>query len=218
MRMVLTAVAVSSCVSLAPAVSAEPASTCPPACNRIPETAWIAPTAIPLNSVYSWPKLAGLAVTSRSPRFGFEELCGTPSNPADPRRYAVAQRSQVSNPTGEWQLRAQVVHWSGETWRGGQLAQDVLAAAVAALKTCQATNPTASASLVIDEPDRVAAAISGPVVLHQYLLADPVTSTLTELTLWSQAPVRTPWPAVTDSAVLDSLAEPLCVAYLDSCP
>jgi simple sugar transport system permease protein len=63
----------------------------------------------------------------------------------------------------------------------------------------------------------VAAAISGPVVLHQYLLADPVTSTVTELALWSQAPVQTPWPAVTDSAVLDSLRAPLCDAYLGSC-
>jgi hypothetical protein len=55
------------------------------------------------------------------------------------------------------------------------------------------------------------------VVLHQYLLADPVTSTVTELALWSQAPVQTPWPAVTDSAVLDALGAPLCDAYLGSC-
>jgi hypothetical protein len=218
MRMALTAVAVACCVYAAPEVSAEPASTCPPACNRIPETAWIAPAAIPLNSTYSWPKLAGLAVTSRPPRFGFEELCGTTMNPADPRHYAVAERSEVSHPVGEWQLRAQVVHWRGETWRGGQLAQDVMAAATAALRACQASNPSASASLIVDEPDRVAAAISGPVVMHQYLVADPVTSTVTELSLWSQAPARTPWPAVTDSAVLDSLGAPLCTAYLGSCP
>ena len=218
MRMALTAVAVATCVHAAPAASAEPASTCPPACNRIPETAWISPTAIPLHSTYSWPKLAGLAVTSRPARFGFEDLCGTPWDAADPRHYAVAERSEVSNPDGEWQLRAQVVHWRGETWRGGQLAQDAVAAAATALKTCQATNASASASLIIDEPDRVAAAISGPVVLHQYLIADPVTSTVTELALWSRAPVRTPWPAVTDSAVLDSLGAPLCTAYLGSCP
>ena len=217
MRMVLTAVAVASCVYAAPGVSAEPVGTCPPACNRIPETAWIAPAAIPLNSAYSWPKLAGLAVTARPARFRFEELCGTPLDAADPRHYAVAERSEVSNPTGEWQLWAQVVHWRGETWRGGQLAQDAVAAAAAALKNCQAGNPTASASLIVDEPDRIAAAISGPVVLHQYLVADPVTSTVTELALWSQAPVRTPWPPVTDSAVLDSLGEPLCDAYLGSC-
>jgi hypothetical protein len=217
MRMVLTAVAVASSVYTAPAAVAEPAGSCPPACNRIPAAAWVDPAAIPLNSTYAWPKLAGLAVTSRPGRFRFEELCGTPPAAADPRHYAVAERSEVSNPAGEWQLRAQVVHWQGETWRGGQLAQDAVAAAVVALKNCQATNGSASASLLVEEPDRVAAAISGPVVLHQYLLADPVTSTVTELALWSQAPVQTPWPAVTDSAVLDSLAAPLCDAYLGSC-
>ncbi len=218
MRMVLTVVAVASCVSVAPAASAQPAGTCPPTCDRIPETAWIAPTAIPLHSTYAWPRLAGLSVTARPPRFRFEEMCGTPLDAADPRGYAVAERSEVTNPAGEWQLRAQVVHWRGETWRGGQLAQDAVAAAAAALKNCQATNPDASASLVVDEPDRIAAAISGPVVLHQYLVADPVTSTVTELALWSVAPVATPWPAITDSAVLDALSAPLCTAYLGSCP
>lgn len=218
MRMVLTAVAVASCVSVAPAASAEPAGTCPPACNRIPGTAWIDPAAIPLNSTYAWPKLAGLAVTARPPRFRSEELCGTPLDAADPRHYAVAERSEVTKPAGEWQLRAQVVHWRGETWRGGELARDAVSNAAAALKNCQATNPAASASLIVDEPDRIAAAISGPVVLHQYLVADPVTSTVTELALWSEAPLRTPWPAVTDSAVLDALGAPLCTAYLGSCP
>ena len=70
----------------------------------------------------------------------------------------------------------------------------------------------------VDQPDRVAAAISGPVVMHEYLLADPVNSTVTELALWSDGPVQTAWPAVTDTAVLDALAAPLCTAYLDSCP
>ena len=191
---------------------------CPPACNRIPDTAWIAPSAIPLHSVYAWPKLAGLSVTARPARFRFEELCGTPTAAGDPRAYAVAERSQVSNPSGEWQLQAQVLHWPGETWRGGQWAQETVVAAVAALKSCQAGNPSASASLVVNEPDRVAAAVSGPVVLHEYLLADPFNSTVTELALWSEAPTRTPWPSVTDSAVLDALGAPLCTAYIGSCP
>lgn len=223
MRIALTSMVVASCVGsvltgLAAPVSAEPASNCPPACNRIPATAWIAPSAIPLNSVYSWPKLAGLAVTARPARFRFEELCGSPATPADPRTYAVAERSQVSNPAGHWQLQAQVLHWPGETWRFGQLAQDAVVAAVSALKGCQSSNPAASASLVVDEPDRVAAAISGPVVLHEYLLADPFNSTVTELALWSDSPTQTPWPAVTDTAVLDALGAPLCTAYLGSCP
>ena len=217
MRTVLTSVMVASFVAAAPA-SAEPASTCPPACNRIPSTAWIAPSAIPLDSIYSWPQLAGLAVTSRPARFRFEDLCGTPAAPGDPRSYAVAERSVVAAPRGQWQLQAQVVHWSGETWRGGQLAEDALTAAVAALKACQSTNPVASASLVVDEPDRAAAAISGPVILHEYLLADPVNSTVTELALWSDGPPQTPWPAVTETAVLEALGAPLCTAYIGSCP
>lgn len=218
MRMALTTVVLASCIAIAPPVSAEPASTCPPACNRIPATAWIPPAAIPLNSVYSWPQLAGLAVTARPPRFRFEELCGTRTVPADPRSYAVAERSQVSQPPGQWQLQSQVLHWPGETWWGGQLAQDTVTAAVAAVKACQATNPAASASLVVDEPNRLAVAVSGPVVLHEYVVADPVNSTVTELALWSTSPALTPWPAVTDTAVLDALAAPLCTAYLDSCP
>lgn len=221
MRIALTTIVAASWivpVIVASPASAEPAGTCPPACNRIPDSAWITPSAIPLDSVYSWPQLAGLSVTARPARFQFEELCGTAPSAGDPRSYAVAERSVVANPTGQWQLQAQVLHWTGETWRGGQLAQDVVIAAATALKACQSTNPAASASLVVDQPDRVAAAISGPVVLHEYLLADPYNSTVTELALWSQAPARTPWPAVTDTAVLDALGAPLCTAYIGSCP
>ena len=217
MRMALAAVMVASCTAFAPPVSAEPAGTCPPACNRIPETAWLTPPEIPLNSLYAWPKLAGLAVTARAPRFRFEELCATPPTVGDPRSYAVAERATVSNPSGQWQLEAQVLHWRGETWLGGDLAQSVFAAAVSALRACQLTNPTASPSLVVDERDRFAAAISGPVILHEYLLADPVNSTVTELALWSESPSQTPWPMVNDTAVLDALGAPLCTAYIDSC-
>ena len=218
MRMALIAVMVASTGALAPPVSAEPSGTCPPVCNRIPETAWIAPSAIPLNVVYSWPKLAGLAVTARSPRLRFEELCAIPQVPGDPRNYAVAERVTVPNPRGQWQLQAQVLHWRGETWLGGELAQGTFAAAVEALRDCQSGNPAASASLLVDEPDRFAAVISGPVVLHEYLVADPVNSTVTELSLWSDAPLQVPWPSVTDTAVLDALSAPLCTAYIGSCP
>ncbi len=217
MRMALTAVMVASSVVLAAPVSGEPAGNCPPACNRIPETAWIASTAIPLDSVYDWPELAGLAVTARAPRLRFEDVCAIPPLPGDARNYAVAERATVSNPRGQWQLQAQVLHWRGETWLGGELAQGTFAAAVQALRDCQAGNPAASASLVVDEADRFAAVISGPVVLHQYLVADPVNSTVTELALWSDSPVQTSWPPVTDTAVLDALGAPLCTAYIGSC-
>lgn len=222
MRMALTAALVASGVALAPPAAAEPAGTCPPACNRIPQSAWVSASVVPLDSVYGWPELAGLAVTSRPARFRFEELCATPIGSADPgstdpRGYAVAERATVSNPRGQWQLQAQVVHWRGETWRGGELAQATVSAAAAALRNCQAGNPDASASLLVDQPDRFAAVVSGPVVLHQYLLADPVNSTVTELALWSEAPVHTPWPALTDTAVLEAMGAPLCTAYLGSC-
>jgi len=218
MRRVLTSVMVASGVALAPPVSAEPAGNCPPACNRIPETAWLSPADIPLDSVYSWPKLAGLAVTAKPPRFRFEELCATPPVAADPRSYAVAERVTVSNPRGQWQLQAQVLHWPGETWLGGELAQDAFAAAVSTLRACQATNRAASPSLIVDQPDRFAAAVSGPVILHDYLLVDPVNSTVTELALWTDAPAQTPWPMVSDTGVLDALGAPLCTAYIGSCP
>ena len=217
MRIALNAVVIASYAAVAPPAVADPASTCPPACNRIPESAWVATSAIPLNATYSWPQLAGLAVTARSPRFAFEELCAIPAATGDPRSYVVGERSEVSNPSGQWQLRAQVLHWRGETWRGGQDAESTFAAAIAGLRECQATNPSASASFTVEEPGRLAAAISGPVVMHEYLLADPVNSTVTELALWSDAPPSTPWPAVTDTAVLDALGAPLCTAYIDSC-
>lgn len=220
MRIALTAtLAVAAGLLLAPPALAEPiGNTCPPACNRIPGSAWIAPAAIPLDSNYGWQPLAGLAVTSRTPRFRFEELCGGAAPAQDPRNYAVAERSVITNPAGQWQLQAQILHWPGETWRGGELARDAVAAAAAGLRACQQTNPGASPSLTLDEPERLAAVISGPVILHQYLLADPISSTVTELALWAVAPPATPYPTLPDSAVLDSLGVPLCAAYLGSCP
>ena len=219
MRIALTMAVALGCLTFTPPVAAEPAgTTCPPACNRIPDSAWISPTSIPLGGRYGWPELAGLAVTSRTPRFRFEELCGSPPPAQDPRGYSVAERSVVTGPAGQWQLQVQILHWRGETWWGGQLARDAVAAAVEGLRACQRTNPGASPSLTIADPDRVAAVISGPVILHQYLLADPVSSTVAELALWSTAPAQTPYPILDDSAVFDALAAPLCTAYIDSCP
>lgn len=218
MRIALT-VALTACgVAFAPVSVAEPMGTCPPACNRIPDSAWIATSAIPMESRYGWQPLAGLAVTAREPRFRFEELCGTPAAVSDPRGYSVAERVVLTNPAGQWQLQAQILHWRGETWRGGELARDALASAAAALRACQQTNPAASPSLTLDEPERLAAVISGPVILHQYLLADPVSSTVTELALWVGAPPAAAYPTVADTAVLDALGTPLCSAYLGSCP
>ena len=101
---------------------------------------------------------------------------------------------------------------------GKMLMAAFFAAATSALQSCQRTNPAASPSLTLAEPDRFAAAVSGPVILHEYLLADPVSSTLTELALWTDSPAAAPWPAVADAGVLDSLGTPLCAAYIGSCP
>lgn len=218
MRMALAVMLALAGLMPTPPAGAEPLSTCPPACNRIPDTAWISPTDIPLNAQYAWPQLAGLAVTARAPRFRFEELCAGSPIGEDPRAFAVAQRSVVTAPDGQWQLQAQIVHWRGETWWGGQLAKDVVAAATSALRACQQTNPDASPSVTSAGPDMVAAVVSGPVILHQYLLADTVSSTVAELALWSVAPPLTPYPAVDDARVFAALAAPLCTAYIDSCP
>jgi hypothetical protein len=216
-RLVVAVVLVAFGLTVAPPAAAEP-DNCPPNCDRIPDAAWIAPWAVPLNARYTWPRLAGVAVTATAPRFRFEELCGAPPVAQDPRTYAVAERATVVHPDGQWQLQAQVMHWRGETWRGGQLAEDVFRNAVAALRSCQRGNPLASPSLTIDEPDRVAAVVSGPVILHQYLVASPANSTVTELALWSTAPPLTAWPMTGDETVLDALGAPLCTAYIGSCP
>ncbi|HNP12689.1 MAG TPA: ATPase [Mycobacterium sp.] len=216
MRMVLGTLLVACGLVVAPPAAATP-ETCPPACDRIPEAAWIPPWGIPLNSHYAWPRLPGVAVTAVAPRFRFEELCASPPVLLDPRSWAVAGRALVVNPEGQWQLQAQVLHWRGETWRGGQLAQEVFDTAAGALRSCQRTNVTASPSVTTDEPDRMAAVIGGPVILHQYLVANPGNSTITELAMWSTAPPLTAWPGVDDTAVLDAMGAPLCAAYIGSC-
>jgi hypothetical protein len=194
--------------------------TCPPVCDQIPDSAWISPSAIPLNSAYHWPSPAGSAVPmtgTATPRFRFEEVCATPAAPQDTRDSAVAGRATFSNPQGQWQLRAQVLHWRGDTARGGQNASSVFAIAAAALRGCQLGAAAESPSLTVDEPNRLAAVVSGPVVMHTYLVAHPQNSTLSELTLWATDPVQLPWPIISDAQVLDAMTSPVCAAYLGSC-
>ncbi len=200
---------------------AEP-QTCPPICDQIPDTAWIQPRAVPLNSVYNWPGLAGLAVqvtgATPGPRFRFEDLCAAPAVFQDPRDSAVAARALVARPDSQWQLQAQVLHWRGDTARGGAIAASVFSNAVAALRGCQQRAPLQSPSITTDEPNRMAAVISGPVVMHTYLVAHVASSTISELTLWSSGPPQVPWPAMADDRVLNSMTAPLCEAYIASCP
>ncbi len=200
------------------AVNAVP-GVCPPICDAIPDSAWIPPTSVPLYPVYRWPGLAGVAVTAQNPRFAFEEVCASPPVPGDARDYAVAARAVVSNPDGQWQLRAQIIHWRGDTSHGGPTASATLAQARTRLRQCQVTAPLASPSVTTDDPLRVAALLSvaGQRVMHQYLLAHPSSSTIVELAMWSTLPPQVGWPGVPDAQVLDAMAAPLCDAYLESC-
>jgi hypothetical protein len=192
---------------------------CPPICDSIPDTAWIAPTAVPLYPVYHWPGLAGLAVRAPAPRFTFEEMCASPPLIGDARDYAVASQATVMNPAGQWQLRVQIMHWRGDTAHFGPTATTALEIARTRLRECQATAPMASPSITTNDPLRLAAVISvaGQRVIHEYLLADPSSSTVVELAMWSTLPPLVRWPAVPDQQVLDAMAVPLCDAYLGSC-
>jgi hypothetical protein len=224
MRLVAAATLIASgllvaCVSSSGIAVADP-ETCPPVCDKIPDTAWISPSAIPLNSTYHWPSPAGSAVPltgAATPRFRFEEVCATPALPQDTRNSAVAARSTADQPRGQWQLRAEVVQWRGDTTRGGQSATSALDLAAAALRGCQLGAATESPSVTVDEPDRLSAVVSGPVIMHTYLVAHPENSTLSELKLWASDPVQLPWPIISDAQVLDAMASPLCTAYLGSC-
>jgi hypothetical protein len=207
------------CVQLAGVARAEP-ETCPPICDRIPATAWISAAAIPLNSTYHWPPLSGssLAMTgAATPRFRFEEVCATPVFPQDTRNSAVVARATVDTAAGQWQLRAEVMHWRGDTARSGPNARSVFDIAEAALRGCQLGAATESPSVTVDEPNRLSAVISGPTILHTYLVAQPENSTISELTLWGADPVQPPWPIISDGQVLDAMSSSVCAAYVGSC-
>ena len=220
-RLLLAAALILGALAATPARASADPSTCPPACDRIPASAWPAAAALPLADTYHWPGLAGVAVTAASPRFRFEELGGAPPVAKDPRDYAVASKAFVDSGQGQWQLQVQIVHWRGETWRGGQLALQVLKTARDTLRSCQATAPQSSPSITTDEPDQLAAVVSGPVVLHQYLVAHPQSSTIAEVSMWAPSGLVLPpvpaWPVIADATLFDAMTAPLCAAYLGSC-
>ena len=192
---------------------------CPPICDAIPDSAWISPTSLPLYSVYQWAGLAGLAVTAPAPRFEFEQLCNTPPVAGDARDYAVAARAIVPNRDRDWQVRAQVIHWRGDTVTGGPTALAALETARMRLQNCQLTAPFASPSITTSDIQRLAAVVSvaGQRVVHEYLLADPNSSTVVELAMWASLPPQVDWPAVRDADIFEAMAAPLCSAYLGSC-
>jgi len=219
-RVVLAGLLIATAFAVIPLPQARSApESCPPSCDVIPAAAWPAPEVLPLDSVYHWPVLAAVAAPVTAPRFRFEELCATPARLDDPRSYAVAARVQIGSPENQWQLQAQIIHWRGETWRGGQLATSVFDKAAAALRDCQSTAGQYSPLVTTAKPDRLVAVISGPVVVHQYLLVDARNSTISELVFSTMGGTRAPvpWPMVPDDQVLDAMAAPLCAAYLSSC-
>lgn len=214
------ALAVAMCGLVAsPGVSDATPGFCPPACDGIPERAWIYPGAIPLAPVYRWPDLAGVAVATTAPRFAFESWCASPRRDGDPRDFAVAARAEILNAPGQWSLAVQVVHWRGDTVTGGRAALETLEWARMALSACQLTAPEVSPSLTTSEAMQFAAVISGGGrVMHSYLVVDPASSTLVEMSLWSATPPAVEWRGVPpDAEVFDAMADPLCAAYLGSC-
>ncbi|MET0900152.1 MAG: ATPase [Mycobacterium sp.] len=215
-RVILAGLLVSCCLWAAPVGRAYPV-TCPPTCDQIPATAWPAPPTLPLYPTSHWPPLAGLAVPAPQPRFLFEALCGTQRVVDDPRLYAVAATAEVLAPAGQWQLRAQILHWRGETWRGGELAISVFDEAEAAVRGCRELAPVITTA----EDDRLAVQLPGPVIVRQYLLAHPQSSSVTELVFWVAPDLdgqpAVPWPAPADAQVFEAMATPLCEAYLSSC-
>ena len=219
MRFVVTLALALSGLVFAPGPAHAVPGFCPPICDAIPDSAWIEPGSVPLAPVYRWPGLAGVAVTASAPRFEFESWCVTPDSAGDPRRYAVSARATVPNPDGQWNLQVQVMHWRGDTLTGGNTALETLENARLALRTCHLGGPDLSPSVTTNQVDRIATVITdgGSRVMHAYLLADPASSTVVELALWTTLPSQVEWRAVPDTQVLDAMAAPLCDAYLGSC-
>ena len=59
--------------------------------------------------------------------------------------------------------------------------------------------------------------ISGPVIMHTYLVAHPENSTISELTLWSADASAAALAVISDAQVLDAMTAPVCAAYIGSC-
>lgn len=215
---VLAGVLVGGGLMVAPVSTALPES-CPPTCDRIPDTAWPAPPSP--NTTVTWPPLPELAAPVLRPRFYTEELCSITLPADDPRSYAVAAKAEMPAPPGPWQMRAQIIHWRGDTASGGQLVTTAFEQAKAALSACQMVAPPFSPSLTTDRDGGLVAVITGPQLVHQYLVAHPQSSTIAELVFWATpSPLGAPpvpWSAPADGQVLETMTEALCAAYLSSC-
>lgn len=219
-RVVLALAVVVCGVAVTPGVARPVPGVCPPVCDAIPDVAWIESSSVPLYPVYRWPGMTGLATTVAAPRFEFESWCASPARVADPRDYVVAARARVANPPGHWNLHVQVLHWRGDVVTGGRTALQTLEWARMSLASCHLTAPQVSPSLTTDDAMALVSVISdaGRRVMRTYLAADPASSSLVELTLWTTLPAAVEWRGVaSDTQMLDAMAFPLCAAYLGSC-
>ena len=124
------------------------------------------------------------------------------------------------HPAGQWNLLVQMIHWRGDTATGGPTALDTLETGQVAAARLPIDGRAASPSITTsDAQRRIAAVISdaGHQVMHEYLLADPASSTSSNSPCGRRCRRRCDWPAVADAQVLDAMAAPLCDAYLGSC-
>ena len=149
--------------------SAEP-EACPPVCDQIPNTAWIRPARGAAELGVQLARAGRSGGAGDGGRGGAVPVRGALWRASRCRRIRAPRRSRaratVVHPDGQWQLQAQILHWRGDTARGGSIAASVFGNAVAALRGCQLGAPPQSPSITVDEPNRMAAVISGPVIMH----------------------------------------------------
>jgi serine/threonine protein kinase len=212
----------------APDPNRPPNGNCPPACTHIPDSAWIAPPAIPLSDRYPRPPLGPLSEHVSNPRFRIDELCAAGPVADDERNGAIASRLILPEPPDQWQLQVQILHWRGDPWIGGQRASAVVDSATSLLRnTCSSTAPGVSVSRIAEQnvpghPGQSLSAVltvrgTAPLVAHEYLVSDLRNSTVVELAMWSTSPPAVAWPTINDDQVLADMVAPLCTAYVNSC-
>jgi serine/threonine protein kinase len=212
----------------APDPNRPPNGNCPPACAHIPDSAWIAPPAIPLSDRYPRPPLGPLSEPVSNPRFRIDELCAAGPVADDERNGAIASRLILPEPPDQWQLQVQILHWRGDPWIAGQRASAAMDSATTLLRnTCSSTAPEVSVSRIAEQnvpghPGQSLSAVltvrgAAPLLAHEYLVSDLRNSTVVEVAMWSTSPPAVDWPTINDDQLLADMVAPLCTAYVNSC-
>jgi hypothetical protein len=194
-------------------------------CSQIPDSAWIASSAIPLSDKYSWPQLAPLTEPVTNPRFEIDDLCSAGPATEDERGSAIAAHVILPEPPGQWQLQVQIMHWRGDPWIAGQQASAAMDAATALLRNNCSLGTSVSRIAeqnVPGHPGQSLAAVitrggTAPLITHEYLVSDLRNSTVVELAMSSSSPPATDWPSINDDQLLADMVTPLCTAYVNSC-